>query len=161
MPRIPHYLRHTVAWAFPVCQVDTLEIAFFRCFQHRFKLHHFSCVTSFSSMAGALFIAFPIVFCLSLVFSLSKLKRSSPRSQPSSLFDSPSQLPGSSLTIYVSDATFEAGVHTWVSRRLYQLLPFGWMPTPSPCVTGSGFHTGWPSPIPPETSHPLASCRLH
>ena len=41
----------------------------------------FSCVISFSSWAGALFIGFPIVFCLSksLVFSPSKLKSSSPQ----------------------------------------------------------------------------------
>ena len=41
----------------------------------------FSCVTSFSSRAGVLFIGFPIVFCLlkSLVFSPSRLKSSSPQ----------------------------------------------------------------------------------
>ena len=104
----------------------------------------FSCVTSFFFMAGALFIAFRIVFCLSksLVFSLSNRKSSSRISHSSSLFDPLAQLPRSSSTVCVSDSTIEPGVHTWVSRRLCQLTPSDWMPPPSPYVMGSSTQIG-------------------
>ena len=143
MLRISHCLCQTVAWDFPMCQVDTPEIAFSRSFQQRFKLHHFLMCHVIFSMAEALLIAFPIVFCLSksLVFSLLSSRVLPPRSHSSSLFDPPAQLPGSSSTVFVSDATFEPGVHTWVSRRLCQSILSGCMPPPSPCVTGSDFHT--------------------
>ena len=83
----------------------------------------FSCVTSFPSIAGALFIAFQIVFCLPklLVFSFFKLNSYPPRSHSSSLFCPPAQLQGFSSTVGVSDATCEPSVHTWVSRRVCQL----------------------------------------
>ena len=162
MLRIPHCLCQAVAWALPMCQVDTPE-ASPEASNKGSNSIIFSCVTSFSFMAGALFIAFPIVFRLSksLVFSLSKLKSSHPRSHSSSLFDPLAHLPGSSSTVYVIDATFEPGVHIWVSRRLCQLFSSDWTPPPSPCVIGSGFHTDWPLPIPSDISHSLANCRLH
>ena len=135
MLRIPYCLCQAVAGTIPLCQVDTPEVAFSRSLQQRFKFQHLLMCYIIFFHGGALFIALPIVFCLSksLVFSLSKLKSSQPRPHSSFLLDPLVQLPGSSSTVCVKDATFEPGVHTWVSGILCQLIPSDWMPPPSPC----------------------------
>ena len=148
MLRAPNRLCQTVSQLFPIGEVYTPEVAFSRSFASSRGSSSiiFSCVTSFSSRTGVLFIGFPIVFCLSksLVFSPSRLKRSYPRSHSSYLFVAPVQSPGSSSTVCLSDATFEPGVRTWVPRRLCQLVSSGWIPPPLPRVVESGFHTGSP-----------------
>ena len=123
----------------------------------------FLCVTSFSSRAAVLFIGLPIMYCLSksLVFSPFRPKVLPPRSHSSYLFVLPVQFPGSLSTFCASDATFKAGVRTWVPRRLCRLVSSGWIPPPLPCVMDSGFHTSWSWPITLGTSRSLANYRLH
>ena len=145
-----------------MCQGDTPELAFSRSFQQRFKLHHFLKYHVIFFHGWGTIRRFPDrVLSLEITRVFAFFRVPPPRSQSSFLIGPPVQLPGSSLTVYVSDATFEPGVHTWVSRRLCQIIPSDWMPPPSPCLTGSGIHTGWPLLIPLETSHSLANCRLN
>ena len=164
MLRIPQRLCQTVAGAFTMCEIDTPEVAVFA------KLPTEVLAPSFSRVSHQLppwleycSSLFPIVFCLikSLVFSPSKLKSSSPRSHSSILSGPPVQLLGSFSIICASDATFEPGLRTWVSRRLCRLVSSDWITPLLPCVMDSFFHSGWPSPIPLGTSRSLANYRLH
>ena len=113
-------------------------------------------------LCWALFIGFPIVFCLSksLVFRLPKSRVLLPRFHSSLLFDPLVQFPGSSSTVCANGATFEPVVHTWVPKRLCLLISSGWIPLPSPGVIDSSFHIGWPTLITPRTSHLLADRKL-
>ena len=121
----------------------------------------FSCVVSFSSCAGTLFIGFPIVFCLSksLVFSASKLKISSHQISLKSSLCSLGTVPRIFFNS-LCEPTFEPVVRIWVPRRLCLLISSGWVSLPSPCVMDSGFHIVWPLLIPPRILHLLADRKL-
>ena len=104
----------TVAGAFPVCQVDTPEVAFSRNFQQRFKFHHFlMCHVIFFHGWGTIHRFADRVLSLEITRVFGFLAQEFlPRSHSIFFFGPPAQPPGSSSSVYVSDATLEPGVHT-------------------------------------------------
>ena len=82
------------------------------------------------------------------------------RSHSSHLFVPLAPFPGSSSTVCVNDATIEPAVRTWVPRKHYPLVSFGWIPPPLPCAMDNGSHIRWPLLIPPRTLHLQAGHKL-
>ena len=159
----PHCLRQTMAWAFAMCEVDTPEVTFSPNFTKRFKLHRFlMCDVFFFHVCGTIHHFPDLVLSIEItrVRDFQAQEFFTPDlTQVLSLVSRDSSQDLSQQSVRVMRHSSRAC--TWVSKRLYRLIPSDWMPPPSPCVTGSGFHTGWPSPIPLGASRSLANSRLH
>ena len=162
MLRVPHCLCQAMTWAFPMCNLYASEIAFPRGFQQRLQFHHFLAHHiillgrwDYPSASRWLSVS-QNHSCFRLLTSRVLLPRfhSSHFSLPLAPF------PGSSSTVCGDDATFEPAVRTWVQRRPYPLVSFGWIPPPLPCAMDNGSHIRWPLLIPPRTLHLQAGHKL-
>ena len=120
MLRLPNCLCQTMAWAFPVCQVDAPEVTLSRSFQQRSKLNHLFMRHVVFFYGWGTIHRFPnriLSFKITRTFFFLNSRVFPPKSHSSLLFNLQALLLVSSATADASDVTFVPIAHIWAPKR--------------------------------------------